>query len=414
MLARPHPVHERDATTTFGRSTIEPSLAWLLQPVTVQTFLDEIWGARHHHVKRCCAGYFDDLLQSSSAIEQLLERYRREPSALRLVRGKDRKTGADSYRLFDGSLDVDGIRRDFADGYTIVIDGVERYVRAVASLTQAIEVELNFPVQVNAYITPPASQGLVPHYDDHDVLILQILGSKTWHLYDGVIPPREIQRDKDKAIQADDLAPPTDLRLEAGDVLYLPRGRVHAAETNSEQSIHLTLGIHAPTLLMLAVGALYAQSFHDDRLNAQLPPRHLDDPDVTAALGDLVRDAVATAEDPKAIAGGLDTLADVLVRRGKCPPIGPISHSTNIDGQTLVQKYQPLYSRVKAVDGGVALKFATLSVAAGADHEAALLFISRSTKPFRVGDLPDLGAQQQIELVRSLIVSGFLVRLTHD
>ena len=119
-----------------------------------------------------------------------MERYRREPSALRLVQGKDRKTGADSYRLVDGSLDVDGIRRDFADGYTIVIDGVERYVRAIASLTQAIEVELNFPVQVNAYITPPASQGLVPHYDDHDVLILQMLGSMIWHLYDSVVPPR--------------------------------------------------------------------------------------------------------------------------------------------------------------------------------------------------------------------------------
>jgi ribosomal protein L16 Arg81 hydroxylase len=414
MLARPHPVSARDTTTTFGRSTIEPSLAWLLQPVTVQTFLDEIWGTKHHHVKRCCAGYFDSLLQSSSAIEQLLERYRREPSALRLVQGKDRKTGADSYRLVDGSLDVDGIRRDFADGYTIVIDGVERYVRAIASLTQAIEVELNFPVQVNAYITPPASQGLVPHYDDHDVLILQMLGSKTWHLYDGVVPPREIQRDKDKAIQADDLAPPTDLCIEAGDVLYLPRGRVHAAETNSEPSVHLTLGIHAPTLLMLAVGALYAQSFHDDRLNAQLPPRHLNDADVTSALGDLLSDAVATAEDPRAIAGGLDALADVLVRRGKCPPIGPISHSTNIDGQTLVQKYQPLYSRVKAVDGGVALQFATLSVGAGADHEAALLFISGSTKPFRVRDLPHLPTRQQIELVRSLIVSGFLVRLPDD
>jgi ribosomal protein L16 Arg81 hydroxylase len=414
MLARPHCVQSRDTTTTFGRSTIEPSLAWLLAPVTVQTFLDEIWGARHYHVKHRCAGYFDGLLQSSSAVEQLLERYRQDPSALRLVRGKDRKRAADSYRLFDGSLDIDGVRNDFAKGYTIVIDGVERYVRAVGALSHSIEVELNFPVQVNAYVTPPASQGLVAHYDEHDVLILQVLGSKTWHLYDGVVPPREIQRDKDTAVAIDELSPPTDLRMEAGDVLYLPRGRVHAAETNSEPSIHLTVGIHAPTLLMLAVGALYAESFHDDRLNAQLPPRHLDDADVTSAVGDLLRDAVATAEDPRAIAGGLDALADVLVRRGKCPPIGPISHSANIDGQTLVQKYQPLYSRVKAVDGGVALQFATLSVGAGADHEAALQFISSSTKPFRVRDLPGLGTQQQIELVRSLIVSGFLVRLTDD
>jgi hypothetical protein len=343
-----------------------------------------------------------------------LELFRREPSAVRLVRGKD-KRGPDSYRLADGSLDLVRIRNDFADGYTIVVDGVERYVRTIASLSHSIEVELNFPIQVNAYLTPPESTGLVPHYDNHDVLILQIEGSKTWHLYIGAdVPPHEMQREKDTAVATDGLPLPTDLGLEVGDVLYLPRGRVHAAETNSEPSIHLTVGIHAPTVLMLAIGALYSRSFHDDRLNALLPPRHLDDADVHAALGALVRDAVKTVETPSAIAGGLDLLADVLVRRGRCPPIGQISNAAGIDGQTLVVKYQPLYSRVKAVADGVALQFASLSISAGPDHKAALLFMSNSTEPFRVGDLPELGERQQIELARSLILSGFLVRLPDD
>lgn len=399
----------------FGRVTIEPSLAWLLQPLEMETFLNEIWAETHYHVKRCCAGYFDSLLQPSSAVEQLLELFRREPSAVRLVRGKDRKRGPDSYRLVDGSPDLASIRNDFADGYTIVVDGVERYVRAIASLSHSIEVELNFPIQVNAYITPPESTGLVPHYDDHDVLILQIQGSKTWHLYEGVdVPPHEIQRENEKAIAIDSLPSPTDLRLEAGDVLYLPRCKVHAAETNSQQSIHLTVGIHAPTVLMLAISALYSRSFHDDSLNSRLPPRHLDHADVQATLGVLVREAVKTVADPSAIAGGLDALADVLVRRGRCPPIGQISNAAGIDGQTLVVKYQPLYSRVKAVAGGVALQFASLSVGAGLDHEGAMAFISRSTEPFRVRDLPGLKAQQQIDLARSLIVSGFLVRLPDD
>ncbi len=398
----------------LGRVTIEPSLAWLLQPVAVETFLNEIWAKTHHHVKRCCPGHFDGLLRASSAVEELLELFRREPSAVRLTRGKDKK-GPDDYRLADGSLDIASIRNDFADGYTIVADGVERYVRPIALLSHAIEVELNFPIQVNAYLTPPESQGLVAHYDDHDVLILQIQGSKTWHLYDGVdIAPHELQRDKDKAVAIDGLPSPTDLRLEVGDVLYLPRGRVHAAQTNSEPSIHLTVGIHAPTVLMLALAALYSRSFHDDGLNALLPPRHLDDADVRATLGILMRDAARIVEDPDAIAGGLDTLADVVVRRGKCPPIGPISNATGIDEHTLVRKYQPLYSRVKADADGVALQFASLSIGARPDHEAAMRFISISTEPFRVRDLPELRAEQQIELARSLIVSGFLVRLADD
>ena len=389
----------------------EFSLAWLLRPISVETFLTEIWAKTHHHVARDCAGYFENLLPGPSLTEDLVAAFCQESSALRLMRETDKK-GADSYRLDDGSLDLVGIRDDFADGYTIVLDGVERHIRAIAALSQSIEVELNFPVQVNAYITPPRSQGLVPHYDDHDVLILQIQGSKTWHIYEGAdIPPREIQREKDKAVAIEDLPSPIDLQLEAGDVLYLPRGKVHEAETNSEPSIHLTVGVHAPTALMLAVGALYAQSFHDDRLNAQLPPRHLDDGDQRAALDALMRDTVKTVEDPRALAGGLDTLADVLVRRGRCPPVGPILNAVGIDGQTLVRKYQPLYSSVKAEPGGVTLQFASLSVDAGPDHKAAMEFVSRSTEPFRVGDLPELSERQQIELTRSLIVSGFLVRL---
>jgi ribosomal protein L16 Arg81 hydroxylase len=389
----------------------EFSLAWLLHPISVETFLAEIWAKTHYHVARHCADYFETVLPGPSLTEDLVAVFCQESSALRLMRETDKK-GADSYRLDDGSLDLAGIRNDFADGYTIVLDGVERHIRAIAALSQSIEVELNFPVQVNAYITPPRSQGLVPHYDDHDVLILQIQGSKTWHIYEGAdVPPREIQREKDKAVAIEDLPSPIDLQLEAGDVLYLPRGKVHEAETNSEPSIHLTVGVHAPTALMLAIGALYAQSFHDDRLNAQLPPRHLDDADQRAALGALMRDTVKTVEDPSALARGLDTLADVLVRRGRCPPVGPILNAVGIDGQTLVRKYQPLYSSVKAEPGGVTLQFASLSVGAGSDHKAAMEFVSRSTEPFRVGDLPELSERQQIELTRSLIVSGFLVRL---
>jgi hypothetical protein len=66
---------------------------------------------------------------------------------------------------------------------------------------------------------------------------------------------------------------------------------------------------------------------------------------------------------------------------------------------------------VKAEPGGVTLQFASLSVGAGPDHNAAMEFVSRSTEPFRVGDMPELSERQQIELARSLIVSGFLVRL---
>ncbi len=393
--------------------TAEFSLAWLLQPLAVESFLDEIWGAKHWHIKRRCPGYFDSLLDGSAPIEQLLELFRLEPSAVRLVRGTDKKGGSESYRLADGSLDLVRVHKDFADGYTIVLDSVEQYVRAIASLSHSIEVELNFATKVNAYVTPPESQGFVAHYDEHDVLILQIQGSKIWHLYNGAdVPPHEMSRQE--PVVTAGLPLPTDVRLEVGDVLYLPRGRVHAAEATSQPSIHLTVGIHAPTALALFTRALYLLSVRDDRVHTQLPPRHFDDADVRASVSVLVRDIVRALEEPSVIAEGLGALEEELVKRGRCPPIGQISHTVGIDGQTLVVKYQPLYSRVTAVAGSVALHFAQLVTNAGPDHEAPMVFLSKSTGPFRVRDLPGLAPAQQTELARSLIVSGFLVRLPDD
>ena len=53
---------------------------------------------------------------------------------------------------------------------------------------------------INAYLTPAGAVGKPPHTDDHDVVVLQLWGSKLWHLGE-----EEVQ-------------------LRAGDVMYLPQG----------------------------------------------------------------------------------------------------------------------------------------------------------------------------------------------
>lgn len=393
----------------LGGITVEFSLAWLLQPIGVDDFLDEIWASRHHHIERCQPGYFDALLPGPSLIDGLPEQVRPEPAAVRLVKGGRDMDPAD-YRRSDGGLDPVRARQGLANGYTIVVNGLERYLRTVAALSHSIEVEVNFPTRVNAYITPPGSTGFVAHYDPHDVLVLQIQGSKTWHLSDAAaVPPHEIQRRKGMGTDAPTSW--TDVRLQPGDVLYLPRGQVHSAETYAEESVHLTIGLHAPTVLTLVTHALHALSLRDPRVHARLPPRHLDDAAARAGLGELVHDAVRAVGDPEIVGEGLDAMADVLVRRGRCPPVGRVSDTAGIDGQTRVVKYEPLYSRVAQVGDRFVLQFARLSVGAGADHEAALRFLARSTEPFRVGDLPGLTAAQQAGLAQTLILNGFLVRL---
>jgi hypothetical protein len=177
----------------------------------------------------------------------------------------------------------------------------------------------------------------------------------------------------------------------------------------------LTVGLHAPTVHTLVTRALESLSYTDDRVHAQLPPRYLYDSDALANLGALVRDVARALDDPVAIAGSLDSLEDDLVKRGQCPPAGlAIADAVGIDGQATVMKYQPLYSRVTSSSDGVALHFAQLVIKADADHADALQFLSKSTEPFRICDIPGLSAPQQTALARTLIINGFLVRLPDD
>ena len=247
------------------------------------------------------------------------------------------------------------------------------------------------------------------------MLILQIEGSKIWQLYVGAdLPPREIQRDKEKAVAVEGLPTPTDVRLNAGDVLYVPRGRVHAAETASEQSIHLTVGIHAPTVLMLAIGALYSQSFRDDRLNARLPARHLDDAGLDATLRDLVREAV---DGQWRIQPRWPT---AWVVGGRLGSPGPMPTGRKDRKRQRDRRADPGGEVPTALFAGEACRrrrdpaVRQLVDQRRSRPRSRAAFSRDSAAPFRVGDLPGLAATQQTELARTLIVSGFLVRLPDD
>jgi lysine-specific demethylase/histidyl-hydroxylase NO66 len=200
-------------------------------------------------------------------------------------------------------------------------------------------------------------------------------------------------------------------------VLYLPRGRVHAAEANVEPSIHLTLGIHPPSVLALVTKAIEALGYRDDRVLVPLPPRYAKDASMRARLGELVRQ-VADAIDENSIGDGIAALEDSIVRRGRCHVAGQLVansfETARIDQQTRVIKSRPLYARVLAINDGVALQFGQSLVAASADHRAAMLFLAKASEPFRVGELPGLPPPQQIELARKLVIDGFLIRMRQD
>jgi len=127
----------------------------------------------------------------------------------------------------------------------------------VHALLSLLESEFGCMVGSNAYFTPKNSQGFAPHYDDVDVFILQLEGYKRWRVYAPFNKretlPRASSRDySEREVEEIGEGPLMDVALGPGDVLYLPRGWIHQAETVSrpsrflpkskdDHSLHLTV-----------------------------------------------------------------------------------------------------------------------------------------------------------------------------
>ena len=202
--------------------------------------------------------------------------------AFRLVRagaslpiGSVTRTARIGSRPVHDLVDVAAVHREFAAGATIVLQGLHRSWAPVAAFCRSLEGTLTHRVQANAYLTPPVAQGLNLHGDPHDVFALQTHGVKRWV----VEPPDE---------------PRWELELQPGDVLYLPAGTRHAAQTIDRPSLHLTIGVRSTTWREVVERAVAAAVGATAGLDQPLPGRWAETPEELAA--ELHRHLAAVAE----------------------------------------------------------------------------------------------------------------------
>jgi len=195
-------------------------------------------------------GGFDDLL-SLDDVDRILSTTSPRVPLFRLVKdGKPlppsayTKSGRIGSQPLSDLADPGRIFDLFAGGATIVLQGLQRYWAPLSSFCRDLELFLTHPVQVNAYLTPPASRGLGVHHDTHDVFVLQVHGRKLWQVWDAAVPfPLGHQTRLPPGAEAPTEPPLVGAELAPGDCLYVPRGFRHAARTAETASLHLTVGM---------------------------------------------------------------------------------------------------------------------------------------------------------------------------
>ncbi|KAL3788220.1 hypothetical protein HJC23_004687 [Cyclotella cryptica] len=138
----------------------------------------------------------------------------------------------------------------------------------IHAMLSLLESEFGCMVGSNAYLTPLNSQGFAPHYDDVDVFILQLEGFKRWRVYPPINKketlPRASSRDYTEKEVEEMGEEEVDMVLGPGDVLYLPRGWIHQAETVTRPG-HLpkVTGVKDDHSLHLTVSAMQNWSWAD-------------------------------------------------------------------------------------------------------------------------------------------------------
>ncbi|MEJ2868508.1 cupin domain-containing protein [Actinomycetospora sp. OC33-EN08] len=397
----------------------------------LDAFADDAWGRQAvlsraddlaKHDEAATAPGFADLFSLDAVDELLAHRGLRTP----FLRIAKQGTVVDSKHFTgDGGVGAevaDQLRDDrvaalFADGHTVVLQGLHRTWEPVARLATGLNADLGHPVQVNAYVTPPSSTGFSAHYDVHDVFVLQIAGTKRWHVHAPVhTDPLRTQPWNDHAAAVRDRAaqePLLDEVLQPGAALYLPRGFLHSATAQGETSVHLTVGIHVLTRHAV-LETLLAGLADDPELRASLPlGLDVSDPEALAPVVELVARRAAEhfslPADPAHAARRLRGRVWSGNRPESVLPLRQAAAVHALDADTVLQTRLGLHHRLLPDDGGrlrLELPDRTLEFPTAAATPLATLLAGA---PVRLGDVAEDEAGDATVVARRLLTEGVLV-----
>lgn len=181
-------------------------------------------------------------LQSERAVlvDTTSQRGRSIPTGLMPLR-----QGAFAAQAIDSYAGAKALER----GETLVLNETEhRLGSPVTDLALDISTALRAHVQVNAYVSSDGATGFGVHWDDHDVVIIQLAGRKYWD----VEAPPELAPIKSFTPRGGSGRSAWSGVLSPGTALAIPRGWPHSVQgVSGDVSVHLTVSISRPNAIAL-------------------------------------------------------------------------------------------------------------------------------------------------------------------
>ncbi len=213
----------------------------------VETFMQNHFDSRELFGKRsACCNFSDAImedLRSALASELLGAEYVHS-----LIDGVHQPGFTGPSRL----LTTERLTNALEAGHSLRLFGVHNLSETAAAVCGAIGRLMLATVGCNVYISPPKCSAFRVHYDTHDVIVLQLAGKKRWSVFaekTRTLPELPLKAQGGHEFDAgENLSIEMEVELEPGDALYLPRGKLHFAKSDSSTSVHATFGVEPVTL----------------------------------------------------------------------------------------------------------------------------------------------------------------------
>ncbi|MDP8994779.1 MAG: cupin domain-containing protein [Pseudomonadota bacterium] len=299
----------------------EDALGFLMAPVGREEFIERFYeqrpllnirGEPERYSDLLTLAMLDDFIASADLREGMIELTNRKDPVAR-----------EDYTYEDGRIIRTAVAREYLRGATIILPHLHESLFQLGEFARSLEEIFSCHVQTNIYLTPSGNQGFPPHYDNHDVFILQIAGAKAWRLYDTPVqtPYRgerfQLERHKPSEVKQE-------FTLRAGDCVYIPRGLMHDAENvGDEPSLHITVGLITKTWADLLLEAVSELALSEPGFRRSLPPgfatREFDREQARRHFAALVQ-AVA---EKASMDSAFDLMADNFIR-GRRPNVAGV------------------------------------------------------------------------------------------
>ena len=249
--------------------TKEDLLHRIFGAISVDEFFSQYWEQRPFHVSRNTLDHFSRFITVAD-VESLISDTALHFPGVQLSGGASDLI-PEHYLDENERIVPTRLLQAHADGATIVMSKAHEIHAPLAHLKRTMQAALELECQTNVYLSPAGQSGFNPHYDSHDVLILQVEGCKSFRFYgNGPYLPFSSER----FVAGRDLpgSESSSVRLEPGDTLYIPRGMMHDAIADGDtSSLHITLGVYAVTWLDLLQKHLNLKTSDKRQLRQSIP-----------------------------------------------------------------------------------------------------------------------------------------------